>query len=53
MLNNNQGVIGVISIIITIIGFFIIDRSVNNSQNIKSGDSSKNNMAGRDIITKK
>jgi hypothetical protein len=53
LLNENQGVIAIIGITLTIIGFFItnirIINKIDNSQSQKSGKDSKNNQAGRDI----
>lgn len=56
-LNNNQGLIAVIgvmvSIVIAIIGFCINKNIVKISQKQKSGDNSANNQAGGDINIKK
>ncbi len=47
ILNNNQGVIALIAIIITIVGFFITNKNINKiSQKQKSGDNSSNVQIG-------
>ena len=47
ILNSNQGVIALIAIIITIVGFFITNKNINKiSQKQKSGDNSSNVQIG-------
>ncbi len=47
VLNNNQGVIAIVAILVTIIGFFITNRNINKiSQKQKSGDNSSNIQIG-------
>lgn len=47
ILNNNQGVIALIAIIITIIGFFITNKNISKiSQKQKSGDNSSSVQIG-------
>ena len=47
ILNNNQGVIAIVTILITIIGFFITNKNINKvSQKQKSGDNSSNVQIG-------
>jgi hypothetical protein len=47
ILNNNQGVIAIIAIVITIVGFFITNKNITKiSQKQKSGDSSSNIQIG-------
>ena len=46
-LNVNQGVIGFLSLVVTIIGFFVVTKSIKviNRQSQKGGDSSLNQQA--------
>lgn len=47
ILNNNQGVIAIIAIAITILGFFVTNKNITKiSQKQKSGDSSSNTQIG-------
>ncbi|MFA5962083.1 MAG: hypothetical protein WC848_05355 [Parcubacteria group bacterium] len=52
-LNNHQGLLAIISVGITIIGFFITNKNITNKKQVqKSGKNSQNNQAGRDIDIK-
>ena len=47
ILNNNQGVIAIVAILITIIGFFITNKNISKiSQKQKSGNNSSNIQIG-------
>ncbi|TRZ77706.1 hypothetical protein D4R87_02220 [bacterium] len=52
-LNNNQGLIAaiavIVGIVIAIIGFFVNKNVAKINQNQKSGDNSNNNQSGGDI----
>ncbi len=47
IINSNQGVIAIIAIVVTIIGFFITNKNINKVyQKQKSGDNSSNIQIG-------
>lgn len=53
LLNNNQGIIAVIGILIAVVGFFITNKNISNtSQKQKSGDNSSNLQIGNLNSTK-
>lgn len=53
LVNNNQGVLAVISIILTILGFFVTNKNINRQKQIVTGgENSMLDTAGRDINKK-
>ncbi len=52
-LNDYQGLLALISLIVTLLGFFITNKNIHkHSQKQNSGKGSVNNQAGRDQITR-
>ncbi len=51
-LNTNQGLLALVSILISVLGFFITNRNINQKQSQKAGNDSQLETAGRDLKKK-